>query len=83
MLPTYKLKGLILKAVAKPLPSDDRLLSAENVSNVNATCNIPGPPPTEVRKAERGYINAIDRTALFLLHKLSVDVRSKEIGAME
>ena len=67
--------GLILKAVAEPLPLDDRLLFAKTVWDVDATCSIPSPPPAEVRKAELEYIDAVDRTALFFLQKLSIDIR--------
>ena len=78
-----QVEGLILKAVAEPLPSDDRLLFAKTVWDVDAICGIPGPPPAEVRKAELEYIDAVDRTALFFLHKLSVDIHPEEVGAMK
>ena len=47
----HQIEGWILKAVAEPLPSDDRLLFAETVSNVNATCGIPGPLSAEVKES--------------------------------
>ena len=75
--------GLILKAVAEPLPSDDRLLFAKTVWDVDAACSIPSPPPAEVRKAELDYIDAVDRTALFFLQKLSIDIRPEEVGAFK
>ncbi len=78
-----QIDGLILKAVAEPLPSDDRLLFAKTVWDVDAAFNIPSPPPAEVKRAELEYIDAVDRTALYFLQKLSIDIRPEEVEAMK
>ena len=75
--------GLILKAVAEPLPSDDRLLFAKTVWDVDVACTIPSPPPVDVTRAELEYIDAVDRTALFFLQKLAIDIHPDEVKGLK
>ncbi|PKX89195.1 lovastatin nonaketide synthase [Aspergillus novofumigatus IBT 16806] len=75
--------GLILKAIAEPQPSDDRLLFAKTVWDVDAACGLPSPPPAEVTRDELEYIDAVERTALFFMQNLLREVHPDEIGAFK
>lgn len=69
-----QIDGLVLKAISEPLPSDDRLIFAKRVSDVDASCVLPDPPLEEEMRDEVDYIDAVERTALFFLQRLSCSI---------
>ena len=76
--------GLVLKAVAEPLPSDDRLLFAKTVWDNDASCSISAPPlPKEATKADLAYVDAVDRTALFYLQNLALEIQPEEVATVK
>ena len=76
---SVQVEGLILRAVAEPLPSDDRLLFAKTVWNPSVSTGFSALEPAEVRSEELEYIDAVERTALFFMQKLKRDVSQEEI----
>ena len=56
-------EGLVLKAVAEPLPSDDRILFAKTVWAPSVSYGFPTLEPAEPGPEELVYIDAVERTA--------------------
>lgn len=72
-----RIDGLILKAIAEPQPSDDRLLFEKTIWDVDVTCELPSLPLSGATELELQYVDAIERTALYFLqdfyHKIHAD----------
>ncbi|XXG98991.1 hypothetical protein Hte_005324 [Hypoxylon texense] len=78
-----QVEGLILKPVAELLPSDDRLVYAKTVWDVDASCCLPAPTIALTSADELDYIDAVERTALFFMCDLTVQVDKSEIPAFK
>ncbi|RYP45085.1 hypothetical protein DL768_008516 [Monosporascus sp. mg162] len=74
-----QVEGLVLKAIAEPQPSDDRLLFAKTVWHSDAASGLAVVNSSEVTKGEVEYIDAVERTALFFMKSLAREIRPREI----
>ena len=75
-----QVEGLILKAIAEPSASDDRLLFAKTVWEQDAANTLQAPPQREIAKGELEYIDAVERTALFFMQNLTRVIRPEELA---
>ncbi|KAI1772910.1 lovastatin nonaketide synthase [Hypoxylon cercidicola] len=78
-----QVEGLILKPVAEPQPSDDRLIFAKTVWDVDASCCLPAPSAGSMSVKELEYIDAVERTALFFMRNLTLEVDQSEISTFK
>lgn len=78
-----QVEGLVLKAVAEPLASDDRILFAKTVWAPSVSCGIPNLEPTEAAPDELVYIDAVERTALYFMQNLVREIQAKEISTFK
>jgi len=75
-----QVEGLVLKAVAEPLPSEDRILFAKTVWAPSVSCGFPTLEPAEAGQDELVYIDAVERTALYFMQKLVREIPAEEIS---
>jgi aspyridone synthetase (hybrid polyketide synthase/nonribosomal peptide synthetase) len=74
-----QIDGLILRAIAEPPPSDDRLIFAKTIWDVDVAAGLPAPPSIILQKNELEYIDAIERTALFFMQNLRREIPKDQI----
>ncbi|KAM7215919.1 lovastatin nonaketide synthase [Rhypophila decipiens] len=85
-----QVEGLVLKAVGEPQPSDDRLIFAKTVWDIDVTSDsftstIAAVKPEKVAKEddERELIDTIERTALYFLQQVRLTIQPDEVKGLK
>ncbi|KAI1873032.1 uncharacterized protein JN550_003285 [Neoarthrinium moseri] len=78
-----QVEGLLLKAIAEPQPTGDRLLYAKTVWDNDAAGELIIPSSTVVLASDLEYIDAVERTALFFMKSLTQEFCPQEIRAFK
>ncbi|KAF1948158.1 ketoacyl-synt-domain-containing protein [Byssothecium circinans] len=68
-----QIDDLVIRALTEPQPSEDRLIFARTIWDVDVAHGFPTPPTTEITNHELEYIEAIERTSFFFLRSICRD----------
>ncbi|KAH7408173.1 lovastatin nonaketide synthase [Phaeosphaeria sp. MPI-PUGE-AT-0046c] len=65
-----QIENLVLKPLMEPHPSEDRVIFAKTVWDMDVAHGFPDPPMTEITDREFEHVEAIERTSLFYLQSI-------------
>jgi len=68
--PKVRIDGLVVRALTEPQPSEDRLIFAKTIWDVDVAHGFPSLPVAEITDYEQEYIEAVERTSFFFLRKI-------------
>jgi SAM-dependent methyltransferase len=68
--PRVRIDGLVMRALTEPQPSQDRLIFAKTIWDVDVAHGFPSPPVAEMTDYEQKYIEAVERTSFFFLRNI-------------